>query len=389
MHGGLNERQLAVLEWVGRECPDGFWSDSTYKVSAQALQSRGLVKVTKRRGRWSAQLTDEGRAYLAAIDTSPEERSCEVPDASGMTLPSPRVRTAPRACANYTDEFLDELEANNNHLVKAIESGPHAVTWASRISAARRSGKIPHSQELRGKQTYHGYEIKLVGIPSWRLVELTPITVPARLTKPHPVVAALQKHPHHMGLTKSVYNRALRLIQALVTATESNGHTTALGPTPDTPPPRHRRQAAPHFTITAQDESIHILVLQEQDHSKHVPTDKERTDTEKHTWMRVPRYDCTPADRLLFILRGAPRTAAANGPTSTAALLKTNLPKSRRKSTSVAKPRKRAVTQTSKPRRRHDRTRNAPCAKPTPHTPTPIASSASKNRQTRGTKPSA
>ncbi|WP_229926088.1 hypothetical protein [Streptomyces longispororuber] len=107
-----------------------------------------------------------------------------------------------------------------------------------------------------------------------------------------------------MELTRSVCSRALRIIQALVTATESKGHTAALGPTPGAPPPRHRRQAAPQFTITAQDESIGFLVLQEQDHRKHVPTEKELADVKKHTWMRIPRFDYTPANRLRLILRG-------------------------------------------------------------------------------------
>ncbi|WP_408993584.1 hypothetical protein [Streptomyces sp. 1268] len=305
VRGDLNERQHAVLSWVGQGCPSGFWPDSAYKVSAQALQSRGLIKVTKRRRQWDAKLTDKGQLYLTACVTGPKGAGGEMPGAAGAAVLSPQIRPVPRSrTTNYTDQLLEELAANNNHLVKAIGSGPHAVNWASRISAARQSGKIPRTQELRGKHTYHGYEIKLVDIPAWRLTELTPITVRARLTKPHPVVAALQKHPQRMGLTESVYNRALRLIQALVTAVESKGYTTTLGPTPDTPPPRHRRQAAPHFTITAQDESIDVLVLQEQDHSKHVPTDKERADAEKHTWMRIPRFDYTPADRLRFILRG-------------------------------------------------------------------------------------
>jgi hypothetical protein len=64
-----------------------------------------------------------------------------------------------RARTNYTDQLLEELAANNNYLVKAVEPGPHAVNWASRISAAHKSGKIPHAQELRGKQTHRGYEI--------------------------------------------------------------------------------------------------------------------------------------------------------------------------------------------------------------------------------------
>ncbi|WP_329325002.1 hypothetical protein [[Kitasatospora] papulosa] len=276
-------------------------------MSAQALQCRGLIKVTKRRGYWNAELTDKGRQYLAdigiGIGIGPRDHDAEAPEAPG-DLATRRPQTTPKTRTNYTDQLLEELTANNNRLVKANESGPHAVNWASRISAARQSGKIPHSQELRGKQTYSGYEIKLVDIPAWRLTEITPINVPARLTQPHPVVVALQKRPEGMGLTKSVYNRALRLIQALVTDAESKGHTTTLGPTPDAPAPRHRRQAAPHFTITAQAECIDVLVLQEHDHSKHIPTDKERTDAEKHTWMRIPRYDYTPANRLRFILRG-------------------------------------------------------------------------------------
>nr|WP_237551823.1 hypothetical protein [Streptomyces sp. SID8367] len=298
----MNERQHAVLSWVSQGCPSGFWPDSTYKVSAQALQCRGLIKVSKRRGCWNAELTDKGRQYLADTGIGPRDHDAEAPEAP-EDLATRRPQSTPKTRTNYTDQLLEELAANNNHLVKAIGSGPHAVNWASRISAARQSGKIPHSQELRGKQTYYGYEIKLVDIPAWRLTELTPINVPARLTQPHPVVMALQRRPQGMGLTKSVHNRALRLIQALVTDAESKGHTTTLGPTPDAPPPRHRRQAAPHFTITAQDEPVDVLVLQE-DHSKHIPTDKERADAQKHTWMRIPRFDYTPANRLRFILRG-------------------------------------------------------------------------------------
>ncbi|RAJ61987.1 hypothetical protein K388_02673 [Streptomyces sp. KhCrAH-43] len=44
MHGSLNERQLAVLEWVGMQCPDGFWPDSTCKASARACRAAGWSK---------------------------------------------------------------------------------------------------------------------------------------------------------------------------------------------------------------------------------------------------------------------------------------------------------------------------------------------------------
>ncbi|WP_275407825.1 hypothetical protein [Streptomyces coelicoflavus] len=39
MNRDPNERQQAVLDWVGRGCPGGVWPDSTYKVSARALRT--------------------------------------------------------------------------------------------------------------------------------------------------------------------------------------------------------------------------------------------------------------------------------------------------------------------------------------------------------------
>lgn len=117
------------------------------------------------------------------------------------------------------------------------------------MNTARKSGKIPRTQELYAYRTHRGYEIKLVDIPAWRLAELTPLPVPARLTKPHSLVAALQQRSQPMGLTKSIQGRALRIIQALIIATESQGHKTALGTTqgaPPTPPSPQRTTALHH-----------------------------------------------------------------------------------------------------------------------------------------------
>jgi len=61
----LNERQRSVLEWIAQGCPDREWPDVTHKTSAQALANRGLVRVTKPAGRWTAVLTDDGAYFLA------------------------------------------------------------------------------------------------------------------------------------------------------------------------------------------------------------------------------------------------------------------------------------------------------------------------------------
>ncbi|MCZ9342850.1 hypothetical protein NGM37_34340, partial [Streptomyces sp. TRM76130] len=78
-------------------------------------------------------------------------------------------------------------------------------------------------------------------------------------------MAASQKQSQPMGLTQSLQSRALRIIQTLITAAEAQGHKAALGTTQGAPPPHRRLKAPPHFTITAQGESVGFLVLQEQD----------------------------------------------------------------------------------------------------------------------------
>ncbi|MBB5929794.1 hypothetical protein [Streptomyces echinatus] len=93
--------------------------------------------------------------------------------------------------------------------------------WPSRVAAARRSGRIPETKELHGSWCHGGYEIKLADIPAWRLAALDPVPVPSRLTRPHTAIRAMQNERQPLGLTKPVQGRALRLIQALITAAEA------------------------------------------------------------------------------------------------------------------------------------------------------------------------
>lgn len=67
--------------------------------------------------------------------------------------------------------------------------------------------------------------------PAWPLAVLKPISVPSRLARPHTVVQTMQSETQPLGLTKPVQGRALRLIQALITAAEAIGHSTSAGRT--------------------------------------------------------------------------------------------------------------------------------------------------------------
>ncbi|MFE1687438.1 MULTISPECIES: hypothetical protein [Streptomyces] len=203
----------------------------------------------------------------------------------------------------FTEQLLQELAEAGGRLIKS-GSGPELEKWPSRVATARRSGRIPETKELYGGWCRGGYEIKLVNMPAWRLAPLEPVPVPSRLARPHSVVRAMQNEPQPLGLTKSVQGRALRLIQALIIATENAGHSSAAGQTGFAPPPHRRHRASPHFTITAQGQTVEFLVLQEQDRTEHVATEKELAEAKKKSWIRIPRFDYTPSERLRFVLSG-------------------------------------------------------------------------------------
>ncbi|MFF9070097.1 hypothetical protein ACF09E_32570 [Streptomyces sp. NPDC014891] len=308
----MNARQFLVLQWVGAGCPAGVWQGTSYKTTCQALQNRGLVKVSRRGGQWNVALTSAGRHYLTQgthhagkLPTQTPRSEPRPPSAGVRAAPSPaqKARIPAQNRLTFTEQLLQELEDAGGRIVKS-DSGPSSVNWPSRIAGARKSGKIPKTKELQGGWCGDGYEIKLVDIPAWRLAILEPVPVPARLSRPHSVVRAMQGETQPLGLTKPVQGRALRLVQALITAAERQGHSCSTGATGAAPRPHRRRSAPPHFSITAQGQTVGFLVLQEQDRTEHVATEKELAEAKKDSWVRIPRFDYTPSERLRIVISG-------------------------------------------------------------------------------------
>ena len=67
----LNGRQLETLRWISRGCPDGEQIGAGYKLTAQALQSRRLVRISRRHGVWTVEITADGQNYLDHADYPP------------------------------------------------------------------------------------------------------------------------------------------------------------------------------------------------------------------------------------------------------------------------------------------------------------------------------
>ncbi len=63
----LNQKQVEVLRWVEDGCPiDGGEEGNERRITARALERRGLIAIKGHGASWSASITKVGLAWLAA-----------------------------------------------------------------------------------------------------------------------------------------------------------------------------------------------------------------------------------------------------------------------------------------------------------------------------------
>ncbi len=60
----LTARQLDVLRWVADGCVGHSWPDDSHKLTARALESRGLLRVRRKDKTWHATVSECGQYYL-------------------------------------------------------------------------------------------------------------------------------------------------------------------------------------------------------------------------------------------------------------------------------------------------------------------------------------
>ncbi|MGL5826019.1 MAG: hypothetical protein ACRCYU_14590, partial [Nocardioides sp.] len=268
----LSRQQRAVLEWVGEGCPERGWPDYAHRISARSLHSRGLVKVTGRGERWTATLTEAGRALLAGeidestADTRPERRRRS---SSGQS----RGEAASRGPTISGSELLEQIQEHGG-LVR-VEDPPAGLRAAYR----RALTAIPGGEVPAGKRvTFRGRDrgdlvIELVDRPTESLPELPLVPIPEAPDLGSEVIGHLAARPELMGVFESSRDRALRLVQALVDECVRRGHQV-----------RHRGDE-PGVEIVIAGEAIAVTISEEND--KRTRVTEEDVMELKYEWQRA------------------------------------------------------------------------------------------------------
>jgi hypothetical protein len=113
------------------------------------------------------------------------------------------------------------------------------------------------------------------------------IPVPARLARPHRVVAALQQAPQGMRATKGCVGRSLRILQALAEEAERRGYTVE---------PADDKRAA--MRIVVDGHGYVLTIVEPNIRVPHPPSKQELADAARWSWRTPPAYDYVPSGEL-------------------------------------------------------------------------------------------
>jgi hypothetical protein len=210
----LNDVQVVVLRWIEEGCPANGVDGVATRISAGALRNRGFITTSGRGQTWKATITNVGKDYLRAVD--------------GPNPPRPRQPNV-----SVTQQLVDEVIGAGGSLCvprnRCGESG--GVDFARRAQLAESHGKVPVGSRLVVK-TVSPEELLIELVtdgataPNGAVsVQLSPVPVPARLSKSHRVAREFRDRTSLHEISRKSLPRAVRLVQALAQEAERRGYS--------------------------------------------------------------------------------------------------------------------------------------------------------------------
>ncbi|OBG96899.1 hypothetical protein A5697_20285 [Mycobacterium sp. E3251] len=343
----LNQRQMEVLRWIKEGCPDGRWTDFTFKTTANALASRRLVRVSKRGGVWSSAVLPAGEYYLTHSQYPPghwaKRRRGQQADPDSPVRPAvvalhpvkplspdasasrPKKQASPNGLTPTRKLVKDIVDA---HGLLEIDTTADKTSYRSLVGIINRRGMAPDGQEVimvRGK-SYHHIVFRLSSVSDWQTEPPSAVLAVDRIGRWHPAVAALRSDKRLDSIEKELRGRAFRLLHALAREAEARGHSVRV------PRQNYRGYAQENTKLTGDlifkigDIDCSVTIWQPNDRVEHTPTREEVERHKKYDWP-PRRYDYVPSGRLSMAIDTTSRFSSKESWTETKTLsLENRLP---------------------------------------------------------------
>lgn len=339
-------RQVEVLRWINDGCPDGRWTDFTFKTTATALASRRLVTLSKRGGVWSAALLPAREHYLAN-DRYPaghwknrrgQPADSDEPVRSPASAQRPVISPEPGAAERRPIKEAQPVGLTpTRKLRKAIidaggileiDTKDDDTSYRSLAGIINRRGMAPDGQEvimLRGK-SYHHTIFRLSSVSDWQTEPPAEIVSAERIGRWHPAVAALRSEKRLESIQREMRGRAFRLLHALAREAEARGHSVRLARRSHHGYIEDNSKLGGDLIFKVGDIECSVDIRQPKDRVEHTPTQEEIERDKKYHWP-PPRYDHVPSNRLSVVIDTNSRFSSKESWTETKTLaLHTRLP---------------------------------------------------------------
>jgi hypothetical protein len=205
-----------VLRWISEGCPDGRWTDFTYKTTALALQSRRLVEVSKRGGAWNASTTPADDHYLvtgryplehwtsrsgAIVELNPAGTNGARRTARNWSPPPPRPpKPAPPDGLTPTRKLPKGIADAGGTLERDVRDDD--TNYQSLVAMINRHKMAPDGQDLimvNGK-TYHHRLFRLATVSDWKTTPPDEVVAAERVGRWHMSVATLRSDKRLDGI---------------------------------------------------------------------------------------------------------------------------------------------------------------------------------------------
>jgi hypothetical protein len=283
----LKPGQLAILGWIAEGCPEDRYQGYSHRISAAALQTRGLVKVTGRGSSWKAELTERGAAVAELPDAVERVAGSTSSTKRKPSLAPERLARAP----SKAEKLIADLVAAGGVLRVPYWREDGQPNYRQRATAAQRYRKVPPGKRLVMERVLGGeLEIRLEDALPDADVAGQPVPVPRRLSRPHPIAARYRDDSDQHLVSRSMLARSIRIIHALATEAERRGHQVA---NPNVPA-RYRsarssaKEAVPHLVITVGNHAYSLSITEEKVTLRGVWEERRRAQEEHR--LRYPLY---------------------------------------------------------------------------------------------------
>jgi hypothetical protein len=149
----LNASQLATLRWIADGSPPGVMEGYAHRISAAALRSRDLVRISGRGPSWRALITPSGQAYLEGLSISGGQVDAGEPAGEPATTPpdaAPRAGDRPTG-GNLARSSAPAAPARAPEIaVPTTLRGAHPFVTATREAATRLRANAPAAGDWTG-----------------------------------------------------------------------------------------------------------------------------------------------------------------------------------------------------------------------------------------------